>query len=89
MTVVADTPEDFTLEAFRRVTVDREGVIIGSAAVRPLASTSSGIPSRDGLATEDISFLNMECNLSSIFRPSISGRSRALYLYRRVAGGSG
>ena len=50
MTVLADTPEDFTLEAFRRVTVDREGVIIGSAAVRPLASTSSGIPATDGLA---------------------------------------
>jgi hypothetical protein len=29
MTVVVGAPEDFTLEAFRRVAVDGEGVVIG------------------------------------------------------------
>lgn len=34
MTVVVGVPEDFTLEAFQRVTVDGEGVVIGTAAMR-------------------------------------------------------
>jgi histidine ammonia-lyase len=42
MTVVAGAPEDFTLEAFRRVTVDREGVVIGPAAVRVMSEARAG-----------------------------------------------
>jgi histidine ammonia-lyase len=42
MTVVAGAPEDFTLEAFRRVTVDREGVVIGPAAVRVMSAARAG-----------------------------------------------
>ena len=42
MTVVAGAPEDFTLEAFRRVTIDREGVVIGPAAIRVMAEARAG-----------------------------------------------
>ncbi len=42
MTVVAGAPGDFTLEAFRRVTVDREGVVIGPAAVRVMSEARAG-----------------------------------------------
>jgi hypothetical protein len=42
MTVVAGTPEDFTLETFRRVTVDREGVVIGPAAIRVMGGPARG-----------------------------------------------
>ncbi len=42
MTVVADAPDDFTLEAFRRVTVDRESVVIGPAAVRVMGEARAG-----------------------------------------------
>src|SRR5215467_15895180 len=37
MTVVVGAREDFTLEAFRRVTVEGEGVVIGPAAVRVMS----------------------------------------------------
>jgi histidine ammonia-lyase len=42
MTVVVGAPEDFTLEAFRRVTVDGEGVVIGPAAVRVMGEARAG-----------------------------------------------
>src|SRR5947209_9335737 len=42
MTVVVGAPEDFTLEAFRRVTVDGEGVVIGPAALRVMAEARAG-----------------------------------------------
>ena len=42
MTVVVGTPEDVTLEAFRRVTVDGEGVVIGPAAVQVMGETRAG-----------------------------------------------
>ena len=42
MTVVVGVPEDFTLEAFRRVTVDGEGVVIGAAAVRVMGEARAG-----------------------------------------------
>ena len=42
MTVVVGAPEDFTLGAFRRVTVDGEGVVIGTAAVRVMGEARAG-----------------------------------------------
>jgi histidine ammonia-lyase len=42
MTVVVGAPEDFTLEAFRRVAVDGEGVVIGPDAVRVMAEARAG-----------------------------------------------
>jgi histidine ammonia-lyase len=42
MTVIVTTRADFTLEAFRRVTVDREGVVIGPAALRVIAAARAG-----------------------------------------------
>ena len=42
MTVVVGAPEDFTLEAFRRVAVDGEGVVIGPAAVRVMGEARAG-----------------------------------------------
>ena len=42
MTVVVGAPEDFTLEAFRRVTVDGEGVVIGPAALRGMGEARAG-----------------------------------------------
>jgi histidine ammonia-lyase len=42
MTVVVGAPEDFTLEAFRRVAVDGEGVAIGPAAVRVMGEARAG-----------------------------------------------
>jgi histidine ammonia-lyase len=42
MTVVVGAREDFTLEAFRRVTVDGEGVIIGPAALRVMGEARAG-----------------------------------------------
>jgi histidine ammonia-lyase len=42
VTVVVGAPEDFTLEAFRRVTVDGEGVVIGPAAVRVMGEARAG-----------------------------------------------
>src|SRR5947207_2252013 len=42
MTVVVGAPEDFTLEAFRRVTVDGEGVVIGPAALRVMGEARAG-----------------------------------------------
>ena len=42
MTVVVGAREDFTLEAFRRVTVDGEGVVIGPAAVRVMGEARAG-----------------------------------------------
>ncbi len=42
MTVVVGVREDFTLEAFRRVTVAGEGVIIGPAAVRVMGEARAG-----------------------------------------------
>jgi histidine ammonia-lyase len=42
MTVVVSAAEDFTLEAFRRVTVDGEGVVIGPGAVRVMGEARAG-----------------------------------------------
>ena len=42
MTVVVGVPGDFTLEAFRRVTVDGEGVVISPAAVRVMGEARAG-----------------------------------------------
>jgi hypothetical protein len=42
MAVVVGAREDFTLEAFRRVTVDGEGVVIGPAAVRVMGEARAG-----------------------------------------------
>ncbi len=42
MTVVVGVREDFTLEAFRRVTVAGEGVIIGPAALRVVDEAARG-----------------------------------------------
>ena len=42
MTVVVSAAEDFTLETFRRVTVDGEGVAIGAAAVRVMDEARAG-----------------------------------------------
>ena len=42
MTVVVGAPEDFTLEAFRRVAVDGEGVVIGPDAVRVMCEARAG-----------------------------------------------
>jgi hypothetical protein len=42
MTVVVGAPEDFTLEAFRRVTVDGEGVAIGAVALRVMSEARAG-----------------------------------------------
>jgi histidine ammonia-lyase len=42
MTVVVGAPEDFTLEAFRRVAVDGEGVVIGPDAVRVMGEARAG-----------------------------------------------
>ena len=42
MTVVVGGREDFTLEAFRRVTVDGEGVLIGPAALRVMGEAHAG-----------------------------------------------
>ena len=42
MTVVVGAREDFTLEAFRRVTIDGEGVIIGPAALRVMGEARAG-----------------------------------------------
>ena len=42
MTVVVGAAEDFTLEAFRRVTADDEGVVIGPAAVRVMGEARAG-----------------------------------------------
>jgi len=43
MTVVVGAPEDFTLEAFRRVTVDgAAGVVIGPAAARVMGEARAG-----------------------------------------------
>jgi len=42
MTVVVDAREDFTLEAFRRVSVDRENVLIGPAALRVMGEARAG-----------------------------------------------
>ncbi len=42
MTVVLTTREDFTLEAFRRVTADGEGVVFGPAALRVMGEARAG-----------------------------------------------
>ena len=42
MTVVVGAREDFTLEAFRRVTVNGEGVVISPAAVRVMGEARAG-----------------------------------------------
>ena len=42
MTVVVSAPEDFTLEAFRRVAVAGEGVVIGPDAVRVMGEARAG-----------------------------------------------
>jgi histidine ammonia-lyase len=42
MTVVVDARGDFTLEAFRRVAVDGEGVVIGPAALRVMGEARAG-----------------------------------------------
>ena len=42
MTVVVGARKDFTLEAFRRVTVDGEGVVIAPAAVRVMGEARVG-----------------------------------------------
>src|SRR6266702_2898522 len=42
MTVVLNDRADFTLDAFRRVTVTGEGVVIGAAAVRAMAEARAG-----------------------------------------------
>src|SRR5437899_385228 len=42
MTVVVTAREDFTLEAFRRVTADGEGVTIGPAALRAMEEARAG-----------------------------------------------
>jgi histidine ammonia-lyase len=42
VTVVVDAREDFTLEAFRRVSVDREDVVIGPQALRVMAAARAG-----------------------------------------------
>jgi len=42
MTVVLNAREDFTLEAFRRVTVDGEDVAIGPAALRVMGAARAG-----------------------------------------------
>src|SRR5258708_2009254 len=53
MTVVVDAREDFTLEAFRRVSVDPENVLIGPAALRVMGEARPGFqpllrPNRNG-----------------------------------------
>ena len=42
MTLVVHAREDFTLEAFRRVSVDREDVVIGPEALRVMAAARAG-----------------------------------------------
>jgi histidine ammonia-lyase len=42
MTVVLESREDFTLEAFRRVTVDGEDVVVGPAALGIMAAARAG-----------------------------------------------
>src|SRR3984957_9910886 len=42
MTVLVGAPEDFTLEAFRRVAVAGEGVVIGPDAVRVMGAARAG-----------------------------------------------
>jgi len=42
MAVVVDAREDFTLEAFRRVSVDGEDVVIGPAALRVMGEARAG-----------------------------------------------
>jgi histidine ammonia-lyase len=42
MTVVVGAPQDFTLEAFRRVAVAGEGVVIGPDAVRVMGAARAG-----------------------------------------------
>ena len=42
MTVVVGAPEDFTLEAFRRVAVDGEGVVVRPDAVRVMGEARTG-----------------------------------------------
>src|SRR6476660_5750048 len=42
VTVVVSAPEDFTLEAFRRVAVAGEGVVIGPDAVRVMGEARAG-----------------------------------------------
>src|SRR5215831_16639827 len=42
MTVVVDARADFTLEAFRRVSVDREDVVIGPQALRVMGAARAG-----------------------------------------------
>jgi histidine ammonia-lyase len=42
VTVVVDARKDFTLEAFRRVAVDGEGVVVGPAALRVMGEARAG-----------------------------------------------
>ncbi len=42
MTVVVGGRDDFTLEAFRRVSVDGEGVVIGPAALQVMGEARAG-----------------------------------------------
>src|SRR5260370_18144775 len=42
MTVVLEAREDFTLEAFRRVTVDGEDIVVGPAALRIMGVARAG-----------------------------------------------
>jgi histidine ammonia-lyase len=42
MTVVVDARPDFTLDAFRRVSVDRENVVIGPQALRVMGAARAG-----------------------------------------------
>jgi histidine ammonia-lyase len=42
MTVVVESREDFTLEAFRRVTVDGEDIVIGPAALQVMGEARAG-----------------------------------------------
>ena len=42
MTVVLETREDFTLAAFRRVTVDGEDVVVGPAALQTMGAARAG-----------------------------------------------
>lgn len=51
MTVVVGAPEDFTLEAFRRVAVDGESVVIGPDAVRVMAEARARVAQTAGSST--------------------------------------
>ena len=42
MTVVLEAREDFTLEAFRRVTLDGENAVVGPAALRIMGAARAG-----------------------------------------------